>query len=378
MMAKSSDNREPFEQKVTIPQKKNSVIMETNKFKYSTKDEVKYRVLVLNSEMKPHSFEKLEFFITDGNKALAFNTTLRASKYGVYEGAYRIPQNAIQGKWGIHVIVDGGNRKKINFQVEEYNLPTFQVHLKPTSSNVLLASRTLRATIYANRIVGKGEVVLSGTATVTASAFDPRDSKNAIRQGKTKKVQVNGKNSQVTFDMASDLHITDYFNQTLVKLDVAFEDDSTKRIESASSTVMVYKFATFRFEDISEKEFITPGMPYKFRVMVKKFDGSVMKKSDVISLELLNIFYVNSCSNTQQRSRQLTLNPMQINLVDGIAEYEIQVPENAHGMYVRVMFKQSTFWFKLRRVPTNTRENLNVNIKTEKYEKSCGLRSIWI
>lgn len=47
--------------------KKHSVFIQTDKPVYKAGDDVLYRILVLNSEMKPATFENIEIEIFDGN-----------------------------------------------------------------------------------------------------------------------------------------------------------------------------------------------------------------------------------------------------------------------------------------------------------------------
>ena len=114
---------------------------------------------------------------------------------------------------------------------------------------------------------------MKGTATLTATVYDPKNIDNPIKTKSRELDVAKKKNFKFSF---KELQIDGRRNATVVKLEAVFKDSLTRKQIVASEFVTVHKHRNYTIEITSDKKVITPGQKFKIMIKVKDFDGSMM------------------------------------------------------------------------------------------------------
>lgn len=101
---------------------------------------------------------------------------LTTDEYGGFDGTYTLPEGALLGRWGIFVIDHPGVNGSINFRVEEYKKPEFEVSIDRPTESVMLGekiSATVKAKYYFGAPVTTATVKVKVERTVHNSRWYP-------------------------------------------------------------------------------------------------------------------------------------------------------------------------------------------------------------
>lgn len=344
------------------------MLIQTDKAIYKPGDNVQFRILVLDAEMLPYQYEKLSVAFTDGSKQKVTERIYYFSNnsIGFIEDSLQLSNELTFGKWGIHVLAEGKLTRQ-NFEVLDYQLPQFEVFVEPNKRNFLLSDNRITVKVYAKYTFGSGQKTVAGKIAVVATTYDPKD----LTKPLTVSTKPASNFNTFGFEFQRDLRINGYLNQTIVQLEATFEDQLTKRTASAKSFVTIHKTEIFSFEFLAEKEFLTPGQPYKVKALIKDFDGSMVKGNKQVLFRILvqspnkKCLADNSRNNlkiTEQSSKEVKMN-------NGIAELVVQVPENAETLAIGVQYKGSYQVHKVFRMPTKSMENLELTMLKKRFDK---------
>lgn len=211
------------EQKVISFHSKNvSVLIQTDKALYKPKDVIRFRVIVLDINMKPvPSQEPVHIYFVDGAKNLIKEWYDLRTNRGVISDELELSSFPVLGEW--HLMVETrGEIEEYKFEVAEHVLPKFDVQIE-TPKHQYYRQGKVRATIRTKETYGKpvkGEVTVS-VYPKTYGSFQPLIS-NLI----TRKVQkINGKAS-VEFDIAEELNFKEDYAQGAV-MEAIVEEELT-------------------------------------------------------------------------------------------------------------------------------------------------------
>jgi len=244
-----------FEQTIKVIAKKFSVLIQTDKAIYKPGDKVHFRVIVLDTELKPYPFNSLSIVISDGQKQRVAVRSASRLEFGVHEDSLLLADELSLGKWAILVVVDGNKNDihKQNFEVVNYQLPQFEVTVDAEAKDIMLSARLIRGEIYAKYSFANGAKFVEGDATLVAKTFDPQDIERALS---TKVIPTSGTGNKKKFtvDFARDLNLNNRLNQTLLKLEATFKDDLTKRSFVGSTTVILHKKEEYKIVIVEGKK----------------------------------------------------------------------------------------------------------------------------
>ena len=114
-------------QQISIYQKENYPLIQTDKGHYKAKDTVKFRVLILNHDLQPSRINSVdELWIVDPrSRRLAQWKDLELTK-GLLQQEYQLSEEPELGIWQIHFRA-GPVTDSVDFKVSEYVLPKFEV-----------------------------------------------------------------------------------------------------------------------------------------------------------------------------------------------------------------------------------------------------------
>lgn len=203
-----------------------SVFIQTDKPIYKPGDDVKFRVIAIDFNMKPYIVNSIKIEVRDSNGDVirTFNED-KANIFskGAYVGEFDIIDQPPLGIWDIRVTFsDDIYRSTIQyFEVKEHTEPRFEVHIE-TKSDVTTNSEILELTIYGLYSFGG---FVNGTASITAKVFDSRFP--GIAQKETvKALNVEFKKS-IVFYIRKDLQIYYAIRPHFVELTTELEEHLT-------------------------------------------------------------------------------------------------------------------------------------------------------
>lgn len=346
--------------------KKNSVLIQTDKAMYKPGDVVKYRVLILDSSTKPYDYNKLTIQILDLYGAvLEENDVSSYTLHGemVQKREFRIPEDTILGNWAISVQVDDDIESvtKQTFEVKEYVLPRFEAFID-TETNIV-NEQDLKLSVFAKYNFGE---FVKGKATIKLMKYDSgvpdvvqKKLNFAIENIDTKKVHA--------VNLNKDLDIFHVVRPFIIKVEMEFEEEMTKRIMYANETITIGSPVGFAISVNRPKLQMKPGFPYEINVIVRGPDGKIITGKEVkVKAEL----YYDYPKCTKLGDTGFTFDGFFQNkekkLINGMAEFTIDVPKNTSAMILTVSFFDMEKTVNVTRFPSKSREYLMAKILTTK------------
>ena len=266
----TGDKFESFK-KLHMNTKRFSVFIQTDKSVYKPSDNVKFRIMVLDSETKPFKFDSIDVYITDGgdNRIKQYESVDKKFTKGVYQNELQLSDSPVMGTWKIHVKVNGDDETVKSFDVDEYVLPTFEVTID-ANPDANFKDGVIRATVKAKYTFGK---IAKGNATVTAETSVPRWGYrhwNSNNKKVSKTVEVDGKKF-VEFDVVKELEMKESSYYRRVKLFATFTEQLSGKEANASTTVEVHK-TPHKMKLSKSAEKIKPGLPFKITADIRFHD----------------------------------------------------------------------------------------------------------
>ncbi|XP_040166996.1 A.superbus venom factor 1-like [Anopheles arabiensis] len=223
-------------------------------------DTVNFRVIVLDTELKPPARVKsVHVTIRDPQRNVIRKWSTAKMYNGVFEGDLQIAPTPMLGVWNILVQMEGEELVSKTFEVKEYVLSTFDVQVMP-SVIPLEEHQALNLTIEAYYHFGKP---VQGVAKVELYLDDDK-------LDQQKEITVYGI-GQV------ELRFADYFDmyedQQDVRVKVTFIEHYTNRTVVKQSQITVYKYQ-YRVQLIKESPQFRPGLPFKCALQFTHHDGT--------------------------------------------------------------------------------------------------------
>lgn len=276
--------------KIFMVDSKYMTLIETDKPTYKPGDEVKFRVLVLDSETKPYQGKQVEVKITDsnGNAVSEESESLLTDKdegwvNWVYQGRLDISDSPPLGSWNINVKVEYSSFTTKSFEVSEKNPPRFQARIKCKSS--ILISQDILEVEVLGEYTFKGFV--EGNATVSVEVLDNQNlNSNVITKVKQGKVSTNRK---FEFSLKNDLKIG---KSSRVRVNLTIEENNTGAKESDSKIVDIFERDIHKIELINDERVFSPGFDFTMRAIVRRFDGeyeTAKNESVKFAIEMMSI-----------------------------------------------------------------------------------------
>jgi MG2 domain/Macroglobulin domain MG3/Macroglobulin domain MG4 len=349
-------------------EKKKLVVIQTDKSVYKAGDNVQFRVLVIDKDTKPYRFDKMSVSLTDGNKNKVNFVRAPKSPIGLYESSYLLSDEAVFGKWGIHVKVDDDKQFKTeNFEVRDYVLPRFQAVID-TNSMIMMSDGNLQAKVYARYSFGG---YVQGKANVNVKVLSNRSSDKPTHEF-NQEVQVNSSET-LNFNFENDFGVFQFEAKNFfVKISLIFEEKLTKKTMSTEKVVAVrtekQNVNPEQLEIIAENKF-KPGLPYKVQVIVRNKKGQFV-------MNQTRLFYTIQFYNKE--TKKCILNPKKdsyfkgeivhynASITDGVADLSIETQNENNAMHIMFCYDQSVVNKNVIRAPSRSREYLETEVSREK------------
>ncbi|XP_075150113.1 thioester-containing protein 4 isoform X2 [Haematobia irritans] len=248
------------------------VRIQTDKGLYKPGDEVKYRIVFLDKDLKPATVDKsATVWFEDGKRNRVKEIKDLTVTKGVYTGTFQISEFPVMGHWHMGISSSGGFGRSVMFDVEKYVLPKFIVKADATD-NVSVKDGEMQVVVRANYTYGKP---LNGKATVILTlgsqyySYFGHDSKEEKKtpptlikttdmvQGKAK-IDLNVK------ELEAFLHSKDYSTYASIVATVEEEFTGVKINATDSTQIYPYRYSMHcaefdmchSFEADKEKEVI--------------------------------------------------------------------------------------------------------------------------
>lgn len=402
---------------VFVIPKRYSVFIQTDKPVYKPGDEILYRILILDSDLKPFDVgeDKLKHNIYDGLGNMlpaakkevtgadaelapeAQGPTINENEFdgeeinpanpkndefpddqapkqkksdlidkrngkitkGVYSYSYQLNDEPLEGTWSINVIINNEHQFATiqPFQVKRYILPRFEVFID-TKHNVNRDEGDILLNIYAKYTFGK---YVTGKAKIKGTVYDMQHP-DIIQKQAEKVVSVDMK-ATLAFNMRTELEIANSIRPYEVRFDVEFEEALTGQIGTTNATVRVYKYKDYIVNIVREKRKFKPGSPYKFEVEVMQVDGQPAEpSSEALKLYALYHYKPLLCTPMLQTNNLMhSLDYMeQKTLVNGKARFVLNVPENTTALSISAKYFESSATVNVSRHNAGSREYLTI------------------
>ncbi|KAM9115091.1 complement C3-like [Pangshura tecta] len=283
--------------------------VQTDKPIYTPDQKVNYRVFAVNHRMDP--LQANGIIVIQSPEGVTVSSTTRKLDKGLYSGTFRIPEHVSLGTWRIVTWFETSPQQpqSAEFEVKEYELPSFDVLLTPTKKFFYLSDTSLTVTIEArfvfNEPVDGYALAIFGVKT---------DTQKITLQNSLQRTEINDGKGHVTLtgkvlrdNFAEPEELLDAFifvNVTVFSSggDMMQADNSEVRIVSSPYSI--------RF--VRTPGFFKPGMPFNFRVYVSNPDGSPASAVPV-------------CSGDQTRTTKEGRATMVLNTQPGKKSLEVQV-----------------------------------------------------
>ncbi|XP_059619137.1 CD109 antigen-like isoform X4 [Phlebotomus argentipes] len=263
-----------------------STYIQTDKAVYKPGDVVRFRVLILDANLKPvQPKDKMLIYIQDAKQNRIKQWLDAEPVKGVYSNELQLSDLPVLGDWTIQVDVMGQKFSK-NIEVAEYVLPKFEVTID-TPQFATFKDGKLRFTVRSKYTYGKP---VKGEATISVyprffGSYQPFVSDLISR----KVSKIDGKTS-VEFDIQDELKFKEDWQRDIT-VEAVVEEELTNRKQNTSKTVTLYR-TRYEVELIKSSDRFKAGLPFTVRVKVANRDGSpVTDKNNPVYLRQTNNFY---------------------------------------------------------------------------------------
>lgn len=264
------------ESNLKIESKQVSIFIQTDKSIYKPGEKVKFRVLVLDSELKPASLvenQLLNIHFVDPQKNRIKQWLHVTPIKGVFTSEIQLSELPILGTWEFKASV-GKDSKTKAVEVAEYVLPKFQVDIDcPTDFSA--KDGNMRAIIRSKYTYGK---LVKGEAIVKVSKksdFIYISGEEPTRMLVEKKVPINGKGS-IEFNIERDLGVpfNDYSRTRRLNIEATVVEELTGRNHSASKTVTIHQ-SRYKITTTDLNKAFVAGKPITFSVKKRSINNIV-------------------------------------------------------------------------------------------------------
>uniref|UniRef100_A0A182NVB2 TEP1-F n=1 Tax=Anopheles dirus TaxID=7168 RepID=A0A182NVB2_9DIPT len=286
-----------YNQEVDLDVQRNLLngLIQIDKPVYKPGDMVKFRVIVLDTDLKPPAnLKSIQVRITDpdGNDVGKWDAAKLFS--AVFENRFQIASSPMFGMWKISASADKVVLASKSFEVKEYVLSSFDFQVAP-SVIPLEEHQSLQLTIAANYHFGKP---VDGTAVVELFLLDNKRDQNQT-------IQMTG-STEIT------LIFNDYFvvfdDQQDVRVKVTFTERHTNRVITKDTQVTVYKHP-FRVQLVKESPQFRAGRRFKCQLQFTNHDGTPAKGiTGIVEVDGLNLKETRTSDNDGLIKLELPMN----------------------------------------------------------------------
>ncbi|XP_071448313.1 thioester-containing protein 1 allele R1 [Hetaerina americana] len=254
--------------KIYYSPKSLSMFIQLDRAVYKPGITVNFRVIVLDSHLRPITQQFVDVLVTDGNGNEVRRWDRVVTHFGCFIGDVPLSHSPVFGEWNIKASV-GAEAYNKTFMVADYVLPKFQVMVNLPKHASFREAEELSLTVkakYANDRPVKGELTISAYPTYHTEILQP-----VFRNPVRKVVLIDGETT-IPFNLITEFGIYDDF-QRIANFDIEVEETLTGIRQNATATILLHKYSN-RLELLKPADTYQPGLKFKPMLKVTKFDGS--------------------------------------------------------------------------------------------------------
>ena len=306
-------------QKIKVEKKQFYTFIQTDKPIYKPGDTVRFRVVVIDRDLRPYHMNRINIYATDSiNRVVQIFDDIDDEFLGVIKGNFSLSQNASVGTWKLEVDLQQQYPSFKEFAVRNITPKPLSAYLIIDQQH-LLPNSTLNLSFYAKNQADdfvKGNAQLTIKCTSTGQTIISKTFNNVIGIQNIKHKIRNDIKSKLTEKL-------DY----QVTLDFTEPESNTKSYKSLKFTVHHSLKPKIR---VNHSEKLMPGLPFNAKVFVYDWKDSLIMNS----LEKVKVVYQLSFQNGSHQELAYDTN------VKEGADHSLIVPEGIVEMTFKVKYDE--------------------------------------
>ena len=318
-------------QKIEAEKRQYYTFIQTDKPIYKPEDTVRFRVVVVDRDLRPYHMNNININITDSlNRPLKEFNDLGEMFNGVFTGNFGLSSNTPLGIWKIRAVIDKIEQWETikEFAVEKYTLPPFAAYIVLKDKH-LLTNSVLRLSFYAKYSF---EDFVRGNAQLTITC---------TTNGQT---VVTKSFSDVTgiHNVKYNAH-TDLKAETTTKLDyeatVVFTEPESGLFANKSIKFTVHADNSPKIQANHPEKFM-PGLPFGLKVFVFDWTETLIQSShERVKIRLECVL---------QNGEEKTILADGV-IKRGVAILNLIIPDNVDALNVKIVYLQTTYEKKVEK-----------------------------
>ncbi|KAL7012570.1 hypothetical protein ACKWTF_014932 [Chironomus riparius] len=307
-----------------LPEQRNFYIfIQTDKPIYKPGEEVKFRILVIDNDMKPFHMNTLKVDIFDPyGRIIETFSNIEGQFLGLFENTFKLSSRTIVGDWKIKSVVDSKEQygtEKI-FAVQKYILPLFEVNVETDQQHYLL-EHDVKFVFYAKYsfgefVTGNAELIIRNHAT--GNEYLKKSFSNV------------GLVESFSTNLKFDLQISTADVATLEAI-VTYSEPESGLSFNKSTTFYVHNGLKYKVTPFHPSRF-SPDSKFTVTVHVTEWNGEKFKNQN----EKVEMKFSFTTSDFENYGK-IAYMP----ILDGVAAYDIDIPNKAELLHVEVKFTNS-------------------------------------
>jgi len=296
--------------------------IQTDKPIYKPGDEVKFRVLMLDKDLKPYHINNINVNITDPLERIITTFEDPGSAFaGVFNQTFKISPVTALGIWKIRIIIDKKPQFLTvkTFNVQKYTLPPFAAHIEVNEKHVMTNFK-LELKIYGKYSFGD---------------YVPGDAQLIIREAGYDKTKVYFNQTFRGVSGVTVKHFKPYDDLKIItstekeiEAEVIFTEAESGIVDSSKVRFTVHGSAEKKLIVERQEKFMA-GLPFGIKVRVMDWNHKIIKKSS----DSIEIVY--ELKKTDENTQVITADRK---IENGVATHSIVVPEDTIGLTLKVKF----------------------------------------
>ncbi|XP_070504901.1 CD109 antigen-like [Chironomus tepperi] len=310
---------------IEVDKKNFYAFIQTDKPIYFPGDTVRFRVVIVDRDLKPYAINNMEISIIDSlNRTIELYDDPGENYVGVFKENFILSQNTELGTWKIRVVVDKRYESSTykTFSVQKFNPPSLIAHLNLADQHMLHTS-VLRVSFYAENQVGdfvQGNAQLTIKCTTTGETIITESFNN------TADIQ------HVEYKVNANLNAT-----AGVKLDyeVSLEFTELESQEKSLKTATFTVHPDFKFKiRANHPDKFLPEFPFNLDVFIYDWKDSIVENST----DTVKIVYTTRYQDGTEHS--FTYDAL---ISNGIVQNSFFDPEDAHELSFKIYYNDVTY-----------------------------------
>lgn len=298
-----------------------NIFIQLDKPVYKPGDLVRFRVIVLDNNLKLYHANNIDVNIIDalGNK-LKVTDDLSGRERAVIVEKFQLADETVLGDWKVEVIVEKQKATTKTFAVQKYVLPPFEV--------VIRTSEKHYHKDYDIRIFFHGRYSFEEYVKGTFKIIITKKTKDSSEQVYTKDVWSDGKMESLTWKVRDFPVTVEYLEYEVT----AVLREPVSGIESNSTTTFYVHNEQKYIIKVGHPDKFQPNLPFRIKVFAYNWEGYPVEDStenpDIqVSFTTKNGIFPSIYGNPK--------------LINGVATYEIRTDESHMKFNIEVNFINS-------------------------------------